>query len=138
MPEKSASSGIIQVAIALIGVLGSLGVAYITTGAKFKSEVDEARVKITEAQKDVGELKKSAQDIDAKLTSQQGAVEKRIAELQTQLLAAESKNKEFQDQLASFRTSIESSKQEVNTTATKAIKEINMARIRGTMERPTP
>jgi septal ring factor EnvC (AmiA/AmiB activator) len=129
MSEKG-SSGIIQVAIALIGVLGSLGVAYITTGAKFQSELQAARVDINKFSKDLDEMKKSAQDIDAKLTSQQGAVEKRIAELQTQLLAAENKNKEFQDQLASLRTAIETSKQEVNTTANNAIKEINAARIR--------
>jgi septal ring factor EnvC (AmiA/AmiB activator) len=129
MSEKG-SSGIIQVAIALIGVLGSLGVAYITTGAKFQSELQAARVDINKFSGDLDEMKKSAQDIDAKLTSQQGAVEKRIAELQTQLLAAENKNKEFQDQLASLRTAIETSKQEVNTTANNAIKEINAARIR--------
>jgi septal ring factor EnvC (AmiA/AmiB activator) len=129
MSEKG-SSGIIQVAIALIGVLGSLGVAYITTGAKFQSELQAARVDINKFSRDLDEMKKSAQDIDAKLTFQQGAVEKRIAELQTQLLAAENKNKEFQDQLASLRTAIETSKQEVNTTANNAIKEINAARIR--------
>jgi septal ring factor EnvC (AmiA/AmiB activator) len=129
MSEKG-SSGIIQVAIALIGVLGSLGVAYITTGAKFQSELQAARVDINKFSGDLDEMKKSAQDIDAKLTFQQGAVEKRIAELQTQLLAAENKNKEFQDQLASLRTAIETSKQEVNTTANNAIKEINAARIR--------
>jgi septal ring factor EnvC (AmiA/AmiB activator) len=129
MSEKG-SSGIIQVAIALIGVLGSLGVAYITTGAKFQSELQAARVDINKFSGDLDEMKKSAQDIDAKLTFQQGAVEKRIAELQTQLLAAENKNKEFQDQLASLRTAIETSKQEVNTTANNAIQEINAARIR--------
>jgi len=38
MSEKS-SSGILQVAIALIGILGSLGVAFITTGYQFKEEL---------------------------------------------------------------------------------------------------
>jgi chromosome segregation ATPase len=139
MSEKG-SSGVIQVTIALIGVLGSLGVAYITTGAKFKSEVDEARVKITDAQRDVGELKSSAQDLKAKLTSQeaeetrlasqQGAFDERISKLQEQLSAAENKNKEFQDQLAELRTFIDSSKQEVNSTAKDAIKQITAAQIR--------
>jgi hypothetical protein len=85
MSEKG-SSGVIQIVIALITVLG---VAYITTGAKFQSELQSAKVDINKFSKDLDEMKKSAQGIDAKLTSQQSAVEKRIAELQTQLLAAE-------------------------------------------------
>lgn len=106
---EKVGSGIVQIAIALIGVIGSLGVAYITTGAKFKSEVDDASLRIASLSKEVGESKNIAQELQTKLSTQQGEVEKRIAELRQQLSSAESKNTEFQQKLDSLRNDIDTS-----------------------------
>jgi septal ring factor EnvC (AmiA/AmiB activator) len=125
MSDKS-TSGIVQVAIALIGVLGSLGVAYVTTGATFKKELQE-NVKGVE-----------------KLTSEQTQVDQRIAEMKKQVADAESKNLELQQQVSqavsknneleqnmvALKSDIEASKQEVTKTKNEAIEGISNARIK--------
>lgn len=138
---ENGTSGRVQIAIAIIGVLGSLGVAYLTTGVKFKSDVDDASLKIASLSKEVQESKGLAQELQTALTSQRGDLDKRIAGLQQQLSDAESKNADFQAKLDSLRNDIDSSKQkvaEVNTAADNAVKRIDAARLRSLTVRPEP
>ena len=138
MSEKGGSS-LVQVVIALITVLGSLGVAYITTGYQFKKELQAAQSEVTY-------LKTQGQKIDAK----QSEVEQRIAELTKLLNDAEAKNTQLQDQLvtknneleqklAALHNEIEQSKQDITVAKNGAIGDINQARIKAmsTMVKPT-
>jgi predicted nucleic acid-binding Zn-ribbon protein len=129
MSEKS-SSGIIQMAIALIGILGSLGVAYITTGYQFKEELHKAQV-------NVNDLQKQGQDIHAAQTDVSGQIsnlkkllsdaDAKNSALQEQLVA---KNGELQKRLETLTAEIEKSKTDINSSKTAAIGEINNARVK--------
>ena len=132
------SSGIVQVVIAFITVIGSLGVAYITTGKTFESEVNQAKLRIEELQKQAAAANALAADVKDKLLTQQGQVDQRMADLKSQLDLADQKNGEFQDLLASLQKEIESSKQNVTNTANDAIRQIRDARARAATERVNP
>ena len=132
------SSGIVQVVIAFITVIGSLGVAYITTGKTFESEVNQAKLRIEELQKQAAAANALAEEVREKLLKQEGQVEQRMADLKSQLDLADKKNGEFQQLLASLKEEVEASKQNVNNTATDAINRINAARTRVMTERPVP
>jgi predicted nucleic acid-binding Zn-ribbon protein len=129
------SSGIVQVVIAFITVIGSLGVAYITTGKTFESEVNQAKLRIEELQKQSAAANALAEEVREKLLKQEGQVEQRMADLKSQLDLVDQKNGEFQQLLASLKEEVESSKQNVNNTATDAINRINAARTRAMTER---
>ena len=129
------SSGIVQVVIAFITVIGSLGVAYITTGKTFESEVNQAKLRIEELQKQAAAANALAEEVREKLLKQEGQVDQRMADLKSQLDLVDQKNGEFQRLLASLKEEVESSKQNVNNTATDAINRINAARSRAMTER---
>jgi chromosome segregation ATPase len=106
MSEGNTSSGLVQVAIALIGVVGSLGVAWITTGTKFESELSRSQETIVSLRQQVDQLNSTFKPTIESLTRQQDEANKKIGELSELLKATEGKNTELQNILAEIKAQI--------------------------------
>src|SRR2546422_6391592 len=86
------SSGGVQIIVALIGVTGSLGVAYVTTGAAFESRLRENSVSVRQLRDSIravatqfrADLKRAEDDI-AQLNATLTSAHSDVRELQTQV-----------------------------------------------------
>jgi uncharacterized protein YPO0396 len=72
------SSGTVQIMVALIGVAGSLGVAYVTTGATF-----DAKLRADSAS--VGELRDSVRNVTTRLTDELHRAQGEITQINARL-----------------------------------------------------
>jgi chromosome segregation ATPase len=72
------SSGAVQIVVAMIGVAGSLGVAYVTTGATF-----DAKLRADSAS--VSELRDSVRNVTARLTDELRRAQSEISQINARL-----------------------------------------------------
>lgn len=106
MSVEKSSSGLLQVVIALIGVAGSLGVAWITTGAKFESELNKSQETISSLRLQVDQLNSTLKPTVESLTRRQEEANRKISELSELLKAAADKNAELQQNLAELKAQL--------------------------------
>jgi hypothetical protein len=89
MSEGRPASGTIHIAVAVIGLVGSLAVAWMTTGAKFNQELDGKAGEVARLRRDVEtaqeRLRLQQQDLDRKVS----AVEDRLQKLDAQIEIAQ-------------------------------------------------
>jgi uncharacterized protein HemX len=78
MADERPASGLVHIAVAVIGVAGSLGVAWLTTSARFNQELDRSGSDLTE-------LRKSLEEAQAKLARQQREVDQKVADVEQRL-----------------------------------------------------
>jgi uncharacterized protein YoxC len=102
MSAEKGSSGFLQIAIALIGVAGSLGVAWITTGAKFESELNISKETINLLRQQVDQFKPTMDSLGRK----QDEANKKISELTDLLKSATDKNAELQQNLSEVKAQL--------------------------------
>ncbi len=103
--SENSSSSMTQIVMTVITVLGSLGVAYLTTGAKFASELSSNQAAV--------------QQLKTELQSVKNDTGKQVADMKALLISATGQNKELQTQIAALKTQIES--------ATKKTEEVKVA-----------
>ena len=108
MGQEKGISGFVQIAIAVIGVLGSLGVAWITTGAKFESELKENQASVNTLRTDVNQISGTINPVIDTLGKKQAEVDQKISELTGLLQTATEKNSELERNLASIQAKIDS------------------------------
>jgi uncharacterized coiled-coil DUF342 family protein len=108
MAEEKSSSGLIQIAIALIGVAGSLGVAWITTGAKFESELKDNQASVSKLQSEIETIK-------GNLTAKIEEANKQLAEMRILLDSAKSENASMLAHLNEIKAQIETANKTVET-----------------------
>jgi chromosome segregation ATPase len=110
MEKEKGISGLVQIAIAAIGVIGSLGVAYITTGAKFESELKENQNSVVTLRGDVNRMSGTLNPMIETLGKKQSEVDQKITELNGLLQATTDKNAELERNLATLQAQIETAK----------------------------
>jgi chromosome segregation ATPase len=110
MEKEKGISGLVQIAIAAIGVIGSLGVAYITTGAKFESELKEIQNSVVTLRGDVNRMSGTLNPMIETLGKKQSEVDQKITELNGLLQATTDKNAELERNLATLQAQIETAK----------------------------
>ena len=110
MEKERGLSGLVQIAIAAIGVIGSLGVAWITTGAKFESELKENQNSVVTLRKDVNQMSGTLNPMIDTLGRKQSEVDQKITELNGLLQATTDKNAELERNLAALQGQIETAK----------------------------
>jgi chromosome segregation ATPase len=103
MGKEKSSSGFVQVAMTLITVAGSLGVAWITTGAKFESELNKNQETVNSLRQQVEQLNSTVKPTIESLAKQQNEANKRISDLSELLKAAADKNAELQQNLSEVK-----------------------------------
>ncbi len=108
MAEEKSSSGLIQVVIALIGVVGSLGVAWITTGAKFESELKDNQASVSKLQNEIETIK-------GNLTGKIEEANKQLAEMRDLLISAKKENESMLAHLNELKAQIEAANKTVET-----------------------
>jgi peptidoglycan hydrolase CwlO-like protein len=131
MDKERGLSGFVQIAIAAIGVIGSLGVAWITTGAKFESELKENQESVVTLRKDVNQMSGTLNPMIDTLGRKQSEVDQKMTELNGLLQATTDKNAELERNLAALQVQIDSAKannQELAAANETASKQINVLR----------
>jgi uncharacterized protein YoxC len=132
MEKDRGLSGFVQIAIAAIGVIGSLGVAWITTGAKFESELKENQKSVSTLRNDVSQISGTLNPMIDTLAKKQSEVDQKIIELNGLLQATTDKNAELERNLAELQTKINSaqaSKQELTAASVTASKHLDDLRL---------
>lgn len=102
MSAEKSSSGLLQVVIALIGVAGSLGVAWLTTGAKFESELNISKETVNSLRQQIDQFKPTIDSLGGK----QDEADKKINELSKLLKEAAGKNDELQQNLSELKAQL--------------------------------
>jgi peptidoglycan hydrolase CwlO-like protein len=110
MEKERGLSGFVQIAIAAIGVIGSLGVAWITTGAKFESELKQNQESVVTLRKDVSQMSGTLNPMIDTLGRKQSEVDQKITELNGLLQATTDKNAELERNLAALQVQIDNAK----------------------------
>jgi peptidoglycan hydrolase CwlO-like protein len=100
MANEKNSTAMVPVLIAVIGLVGSLGGAWITTGSKFESELKDNQASVKSLQADLDEVKKQ-------LTGKIDEANKQLAEMRTLLESAKKENVALQDRIKDLNTQIE-------------------------------
>lgn len=89
MAAERHASGLVHILVAVIGVVGSLGVAWITTQAKFSQELDSRAGEVTALRSRLEEaeqrLGRQQQEMDRKVA----AVDERLRRLDAQIELAQ-------------------------------------------------
>jgi chromosome segregation ATPase len=85
---------------------GSLGVAWITTGAKFESELNKNQETISSLRLQVDQLNSTLKPTVESLTRQQEEANRKISELSDLLKAAADKNAELQQNLSEVKAQL--------------------------------
>jgi uncharacterized coiled-coil DUF342 family protein len=106
MADEKGMSGGIQIAIATIGLIGSLGVAWITTGNKFESE-------LRENQSSVKSLQTEIQSVKDQLSAKIEESNKQLAEMKDLLASARKENESLLARINELKTQIESANKTV-------------------------
>jgi peptidoglycan hydrolase CwlO-like protein len=106
MADEKGMSGGIQIAIAIIGLIGSLGVAWITTGNKFESE-------LRENQSSVKSLQTEIQSVKDQLSAKIEESNKQLAEMKDLLASARKENESLLARINELKTQIESANKTV-------------------------
>lgn len=106
MDKEKSSSGLVQVAMTLITVAGSLGVAWITTGAKFESELNKSQETVNALRQQVEQFNSTIKPTIESLTKQQDEANKKITELSDLLKTAADKNAELQQNLSEVKAQL--------------------------------
>lgn len=88
--------------IALIGVAGSLGVAWLTTGAKFESELNISKETVNSLRQQIDQFKPTIDSLGGK----QDEADKKINELSKLLKEAAGKNDELQQNLSELKAQL--------------------------------
>jgi chromosome segregation ATPase len=100
MANEKDSTAMVPVLIAVIGLVGSLGGAWITTGSKFESELKDNQASVKSLQADLDEVKKQ-------LTGKIDEANKQLAEMRTLLESAKKENVALQDRIKDLNTQVE-------------------------------
>ena len=100
MADEKGSVGLVPVLIALIGLIGSLGGSYITSGSAFES-------KLKENQSSVESLKGQITDINKQLTGKIDEATKQLADMRTLLESAKKENLALQDRIKDLNAQVE-------------------------------
>jgi chromosome segregation ATPase len=100
MANEKNSTAMVPVLIAVIGLVGSLGGAWITTGSKFESELKDNQASVKSLQADLDEVKKQ-------LTGKIDEANKQLAEMRTLLESAKKENLALQDRIKDLNTQVE-------------------------------
>ena len=106
MAEEKGMSGGIQIAIAIIGLIGSLGVAWITTGNKFESELQQN-------QSSVKNLQTEIQSVKDQLSAKIEESNKQLAEMKDLLASARKENESLLARINELKAQIESANKTV-------------------------
>ena len=81
---EKVSKAFVQIVIALIGVIGSIAVAYITTGAKFSSELASHQVQISKIDERVNSMAESLTVLEQHLVEYTQQANQQKSSLETQ------------------------------------------------------
>jgi hypothetical protein len=87
MSETRPSSAV-HIAVAVIGLLGSLAVAWITTGTKFDRELDGRSGEVARLQRDLESVERGMRERQKELDQKVAAVEDRLEKLDEQIALA--------------------------------------------------
>ena len=108
--SRNGSSPVVQVAIALIGVAGSIAVAFITTGATFERELKANEQTVSSLKTSVASFAATKKSMEDELK----AAQESLRAVRTDLATLESHVGIARDQLATLNTSVSQSSVAVN------------------------
>jgi septal ring factor EnvC (AmiA/AmiB activator) len=106
MSTEKSSSGFVQIAIAFITLAGSLGGAWIATGAKFESELNVNKESISALRQQVDQLNGTIKPTIESLAKKQDEANRKVSELSDLLKAASDKNAELQQNLTELKAQL--------------------------------
>jgi len=120
MAEEKGSA-ITAVLIAVIGLVGSLGGAWITTGSKFESELKDNQASVKDLQNEIGNLK-------SQLSGKIDEANRQLVEMRQLLGSAQKENEALQARINDIKSQIDTANKtveqakEVNKTLTESIR----------------
>ncbi len=89
MANDAKSTPAIPIAVALIGVVGSVAVAWLTTQAKFSNELRDKETEVTRIKQDLAATEQRMQERQRELDAKVAAVDDRLKKLDTQIELAQ-------------------------------------------------
>jgi uncharacterized coiled-coil DUF342 family protein len=114
-------SALTAILIAVIGLIGSLGGAWITTGSKFESELKDNQASVKSLQNEIGSLK-------SQLSGKIDEANRQLVEMRQLLGSAQKENEALQARINDLKSHIDTANKtveqakEVNKTLTENIK----------------
>ena len=114
-------SALAAILIAVIGLIGSLGGAWITTGSKFESELRDNQASVKSLQNEIGSLK-------SQLSGKIDEANRQLVEMRQLLGSAQKENEALQARINDLKSQIDTANKtveqakEVNKTLTENIK----------------
>jgi septal ring factor EnvC (AmiA/AmiB activator) len=121
MSDRGSTNSLVPIMVALIGVAGSLGGAWMATGARFESKLKESQDAVSDVRGRVSQMTVALDSLRGAMATQVQTANKSIARLSDSLTATEQRNAQLQRDLAAVNVNIHTAQESVSAINRRAV-----------------